>query len=997
MGGVSNANATSRAAGPDAEQDASTPTSFDVTAAAFGEVESLRHPLPQHATDSSMFAAAPGSFAASDEALDRFPGYQLIREIRRGGQGVVYQAVRETTGEDVAIKVLHDRAAARPRELERFEREARLLREIDHPNIIGFQEIGVAAGRPYLVMPYIGGWPLDEYVRRNALPIRETLALFAQVCDAVHAAHLHGVIHRDLKPGNVRVDDAGQPHVLDFGLAKASEVRWTPPTSPAAGTGIPSGSSTVGTGIPSSSPLGRALAAETGILSGSLTETGQFLGSLPWASPEQAEGRRGIDLRTDVYSLGAMLFYLLTDAYPIDPSGSTREVLNRIVQTEPARPRAVLIASDPRVGRHAGDIDNDVETITLKCLSKDPARRYQSAGDLAADLRRYLAGEAIEAKRDSALYVLRKTLRRHRVPVAVAAAFSLLLVSATTLSIALWRQAAANAVESARQADETELAATMLTDMIGTADPHETHIPSEAMRHRLDSFTASFGPRLVGHPDVEARVRLALGSAYRVIAEPARAEPHLARALALSRELFGPQHPRLATAMYEWALLLCDKLDVVSAEAMNREALAMRRRLFGDVHLDVAYSLDLLGDILWRRGEWAGSEAALRESLAIVEQLHGAQHREATGTLTLLARTLLSMGRLDEAEAVQRRSISLHRKTYGEEHPQVANSLDLLGRVLRAKGDRAAAQVLFEDALAMERRVLGDEHTAIAATQIELGMLLESTGQFGRAEQLLREALMMRRKLLGDEHLDVASALNGLGLFLKHRGDFVAAESLLREALAINRRLLGDEHLNTATALNNLAALLDDAGKRDAAEPPYREALDIMRKLLGEGHRAVAITRHNLATLLYRNDDFAAAEPLVRESLATMRRVSGAEHPDVLPPVELLASLLVLSDEYAEAEPLLRDAIRILEKAPETNPGLYGSSVSWLAEVLQKTGRGTEATDLYRDAADRLRANLPAAENALHRLLMGFGLLLDEQAEYIDAIQFSLQAHSADW
>src|SRR5262245_52892912 len=297
---------------------------LDPIAAALCEAELFRSAFPAAGGSSTVtaFDAPEVAFPAPD----RFPGYQLIREIRRGGQGVVYQAAREAPSEDVAIKVLHDRAAGRPRELERFEREASLLREINHPNIIVVHEIGVAEGRPYLVMPYIAGWPLDEYVRRNGLSIRGTLELFTQVCEAVHAAHLHGVIHRDLKPGNVRVDDAGKAHVLDFGLAKSIETAGA-----------------------------RFLQGPT------LTETGQFIGSLPWASPEQAEPGPGkIDLRTDVYSLGAMLYFLLTDAYPIDPNGSTREVLNRIVAAPPPGPRTIR-----------REIDSDVETIVLKCLHKE--------------------------------------------------------------------------------------------------------------------------------------------------------------------------------------------------------------------------------------------------------------------------------------------------------------------------------------------------------------------------------------------------------------------------------------------------------------------------------------------------------------------------------------------------------------------------------------------------------------------------------------------------
>ncbi len=348
-------------------------------------------------------------------APDAIPGYRILCELHRGGQGVVYKALQESTLREVAIKVIGEGPFAGSCGHVRFEREVQILGQLDHPNIVTIHDSGLAAGIRYLVMNYIAGQPLDVYVRtagregseaRRGLSVRSILGLFAEICDAVNAAHLRGITHRDLKPSNIRVDVNGKPHILDFGLAKLDVAGVGPEAASQAN-----------------------------------TLTGQFLGSLPWASPEQVEGHPGkIDVRTDVYSLGVNLYHALTGRFPYEVAGNLRDVLDNILKAEPVRPSAIR----PR-------IDEEVETIVLKCLQKEPQRRYQSAGELARDLRHYLAGDPIDAKRDSTWYVLRKMMRRHRIPLAVAAGFVVLSVAYGATMSLLYGLAAVRG-EEARQA-----------------------------------------------------------------------------------------------------------------------------------------------------------------------------------------------------------------------------------------------------------------------------------------------------------------------------------------------------------------------------------------------------------------------------------------------------------------------------------------------------------------------------------------------------------------
>ncbi|MHC4445188.1 MAG: protein kinase domain-containing protein [Planctomycetota bacterium] len=343
------------------------------------------------------------------------PGYQILEEIHRGGQGIVYLTIQQATHRQVAIKVMREGPFHSGRDKARFEREVRILAQLKHPNIVTIHDSGRINGRFYFVMDYIAGQRLDEYIatphgpplprgdkggsphppltrgERGGLSIKQILSLFAKICEAVNAAHLQGIIHRDLKPSNIRIDSDSEPHILDFGLAKVTD-----------------------------DPQFQTM-----------TITGQFMGSLHWASPEQVESiPSNIDIRTDVYSLGVILYQMLTGEFPYEVTGSMRTVLDNILKAEPVPPHNIR-----------KDINDEVETIVLKCLDKEPVRRYQSAGELARDLRHYLNGEPIEAKRDSALYVLGKTIRRYKVRAAVVASFVILITVSLIGSIILWRNA----------------------------------------------------------------------------------------------------------------------------------------------------------------------------------------------------------------------------------------------------------------------------------------------------------------------------------------------------------------------------------------------------------------------------------------------------------------------------------------------------------------------------------------------------------------------------
>ncbi len=362
------------------------------------------------ADDPIASSLSPSPFLAG-----ALPRYQILREVHRGGQGVVYEAMQQSTKRRVAIKVMREGPFASLGEMARFDREVEILAQLNHPNIVTIHDSGQAAGHFYLVMDYVSGRPLDEYIEAqrdkgtegqegHAPPgneLRACLHLFAKICEAVNVAHARGIIHRDLKPSNIRVDDQGNPHVLDFGLARTASTEH-------------------------------------------FTQTGQFVGSLPWASPEQAEGAaHRMDIRSDVYSLGAVLYQILTGRLPHELTDNLHDMLGRILRADVRPPSAFNRA-----------IDSDLEVIVLKCLHKDPDRRYASAGELGRDMGRYLRGDAIDARRDSGWYVIRKTLRRHRVPVAIVTAFIVMALASTIALSIMYHKQTSLLGEVSRQRDK---------------------------------------------------------------------------------------------------------------------------------------------------------------------------------------------------------------------------------------------------------------------------------------------------------------------------------------------------------------------------------------------------------------------------------------------------------------------------------------------------------------------------------------------------------------
>jgi hypothetical protein len=995
------------------EQEASGRAAFIEQACAGDEVlrEEVESLLAQSEGTEGFLEAPAVEVAARDLATSFDPRershpavigrYRIIRLVGEGGMGTVYEAEQEEPRRTVALKVIKH-GLATPDRLRRFRQESHALARLQHPGIAQIYESSTAdtgsGPQPYFAMEFIRGLPLEQYADVHQLDTRQKLALMAKVCEAVHHAHQRGLIHRDLKPGNILVDETGQPKILDFGVARVTQASAHEfETQPETQTGL-----------------------------------GQLVGTLAYMSPEQVLGDSlEIDTRSDVYSLGVILYELLSGQPPYDVNRRPLpEAVHTIRDEEPAS-----LSSISRNYR------GDIETIVKKALEKDKTRRYASAADLGADIQRYLNDEPIAARPPSASYQLQKFARRHRGLVAGLAAVFVVLLAGIAVSTSqairarragevarIERDRATAAEQAAKQAergaienrnravaaeasavqernraltqqqraDDESASAKAVNDFLqndllaqasasAQARPDTKPDPNLQVRTALDRAAAAIPRKFDEQPLVEASIRQTIGNAYLDLGIYPEAQKQIERAHELRRRLLGEDRPDTLVSARSLAVLYRRQGKAAQAESLLTRVLGVQRRVLGEDHpgtLESAYDLALLYD---DQEKFAQAEPLLTKALEGQRRTLGEKHSSTALTMNKLAEVYKEEGKYAQAEALNTGALEIQRSVLGAEHPNTLFTMNTLASLYQDEGKYAQAERLFTSALEIQRRLLGGEHSETLETMANLAELYRIEGRYAQAESLETRTLEIQRRVLGEEHTDTMTSMNNLAALYEAQGKYAQAEPIDIKLVEIYRRVLGEENPNTARSMNNLAVLYGKEGNWAQAEPFLANAVAVRRRVLGEEHPLTLVTTANLAYVYQKLCKYAQAEPLSTRAVEGLRRVEGAEHNDTLICMNMLGLLYRSEGKYAEAEPVLTRALEVRRRILGADHPDTIKSMNSLANLYRSEGKSAEAETLLASVLEARRRVLGPAHPETISVLTILGEVRLQQKKYVDA------------
>ena len=801
------------------------------------------------------------------ESPQRIGPYQLLQRIGEGGMGEVWMAEqREPFRRTVAVKVIKVGMDTR-QVVGRFEAERQALAVMDHPAIAKVLDAGATAqGRPYFVMEYVKGERITDYCDSRRLSTAERLRLFVRVCEGVQHAHQKGIIHRDLKPSNVLVtvqDGRPVPKIIDFGIAKAT---------------------------------GHRLADRT-----AFTELGALVGTPEYMSPEQAEmSGLDVDTRSDIYSLGVLLYELLTGTLPFDPKvlreRALDEVRRVIREVDPPRP-STRVTEDPDSAeaarrrlseptRLASQLRGDLDWITMRALEKDRTRRYDTVMGLANDISRHLCNEPVSAGPPSAVYRARKFVRRHRVVVAAGAVVSVLLVAlgATLTAYVVGRVRHAEqlrvALEAARmEAAKAERVSEFLEGLFESNDPDNARGEEITGRELLERGLRQ-ADAMTGDPVMQAQLLASIARVYESLGEFAKARPLVERALSLREGSLGTGHADVASSRRRLGVLLRHLGDRTGSERELRAALAADRPRQEADAAAVGADLHELGHTLVELGRFEAGERLFREALALRRAALGGDHEDVADSLSGVAYARSRQGYPRDAVGLYAEALEINRKRLATGHPQVARSHQNLGVVLSDVGDYEEAAAHFETALSIYRTAYGARHPSIAVAINNLANLEARQGNLEAAERLFRETAGMRQAIFGDDHPATMRAMNNLASTLNRLGKLNESERLFRGLLERRGRLAGQDDTELATYQMNLGEVLRRLKRLDEAERITRRALDTLSKP-GRKPLESATAMIGLGRIMADRGRMEEAERLVGDGLAIRRERLGADHPEV--------------------------------------------------------------------------------------------------------------------
>ncbi len=721
------------------------------------------------------------------------PGYTNLVEISRGGQGVVFAGIQTSTGRRVAVKLMHGGRLAGEAERQRFRREIALAASLRHPYVVRVHDSGqTVEGALYLVMEFVEGAPIDEAARQR--PLAERLALLAKVCTAIQHAHQRGVIHRDLKPSNIRVDTDGSPRILDFGLARPTD-------------------------------------------ESSLTGEGHFVGSLPWTSPEQVSGdASAVDSRCDVYALGIILYQLITNALPYDTSGNLRDAIDRITS-----------ADAPPLRTKVADAAEDLQAIVSTALAKAPADRYQSAGDLEQDLRSFLEGQPIRARRENLWRSMQRRVRRYRVAAVASAIVLAVVAAALVVSLRALHETTRARALAENRAREQAAVNRFLSRTLAAADPSNMGQDAKLV-DLLDQSSSGIDAEFHDQPAAAAALHGTIGMTYRSLGRIDQAEQHINTQLQLARSAVGDAAPETLEAELNRALILRSRNKPEVAEAAARAVFDARLRSLGEAAPATLEAMNVLGILL------------------------------------------LDLERQADAEQILRRCIELRIRTLGPDQPDIVESQLTLAVSLRLRGQAQEAETILASAVPAARRILGPEHPmTLVAENNRANLLLNALDRAAEAEPILRNVVAIQERKLGPNHIHTHGAMNNLASSLQRQGKNDEAEQIFRQCIERSESSAGPDAARTIVYKNNLASLLLDLKRPQEARPLLDAALGAATKTLGPDHSTTATLHQHLGKCLSMLGEYnSAADHFLS---AFDRAVRASEQEDMKELAAMLADL----------------------------------------------------------------------------------------------------------
>jgi hypothetical protein len=915
--------------------------------------------------------------------------FQVRRELGRGAFGVVYLAYDPLLRREVALKVPGPQTIVTPEVGDRFLREARAAACLEHPNLVPVYEAGQLGPVCYLASAYCPGQTLAAWLkeRQELTPWRDAADLVATLADAVEHAHGRGVLHRDLKPANVllqtRSATAQPPGAGDTAAAGPAAPAAPSPPDPLAAPPL-------NAFVPRITDFGLAK-----ILPGQdaeLTRSGAVMGTPAYMAPEQASGRTAqATRRADVYALGVILYELLTGRLPFRAE-TALETLEQVRSREPVSPRLLRLK-----------LPRDLETVCLKCLEKEPKRRYESAGELRNELRRYLRGEPVRARPVGAAYRAARWCRRKPALAVTGGLAAAGLLGTLGLAVGLAVQqghaaaqlrdevarARAEEARAEQSAKESRAVLGFLRDNVLSAARPKGRQGGlgrlVTIREAVDAAEPSIAKAFAGQPLVEAAVRDAVGMTYGALTEPAFAIPQLELAAKLRRAHLGPDHPATLDSMNNLAAVYILAGRHAEAIGLFAEVFRIDTAKLGPDHPQTLRVKSRLAEVYIKVGRLGEAVSLASEVLRLQKANPGPDHPDTLYTMETLANGYIETGRPAEAVALLEKVAEHHKSVLGTDHPDTLWCLGRLAHAYRIVGRINDAIVQFEQVLQLEKTSLGPEHAYTLDTMNDLAIAYHGSGHLSKALSLFEETFARRKSKQGPEHPETLNTAGNLALTYRLAGRTSEAVPLLEQTLNVRKAKLGPKHPQTLRSMNNLASGYCDCGRLSEAIPLGEETLKLRKEVLGAEHPSTLDTMRNLAVAYQGAGRLTEAIALQADALKLRKAKLGEDSLDTFESMLALGEAHLYAGHTEEAAEQYADALTRIKAKLGPDHHLAFAAVCGLARTRVARADYTTAEALLADArsaADRREADIPQEAAAIRELL---GECLTRRESYAEA------------